>query len=230
LKPTRLLQRLATAAWLAVGLAAAPRTAVSQNLADFDYVNLSFRGIGAELGYLFPSRVEPTPSVGLRMDLGYLGPGVRVIPGITWWSSPLESREVEELEGRVESLIETATDAPAPNIDLGVIEWSDLSLSVDTHLVWRVPFGVLTFAGVGAAAHLMNGDGASINGTFIEDLLDSVTAGFNLHAGAEYPLSDRIRGYGQGRYEVMGDLQYFQIRLGAQLMVGPPIPGELPAP
>jgi hypothetical protein len=219
----------AAGAWL-LGALVAPGEASSQELADFDYVNLSFRGVGAEVGYLFPSRVEPTASVGLRLDLGYLGPGVRVVPGITWWSSRFRVREVEELEERVESLIETATGEPAPAIDLGVIEWSDLSLSVDTHLVWRVPFNFLTFAGVGAAAHFMNGDGESVNGTFIEDLLDSLTAGFNLHAGVEYPYSDRVRWYGQWRYEVMGDLQYFQIRLGGQLMVGPAAPGETPGP
>jgi hypothetical protein len=218
--------RAGAAAASIVAALVAPGAAYSQDLADFDYVNLSFRGVGAEVGYIFPSRVEPTASVGLRLDLGYLGPGVRVVPGVSWWSSRFRAPEVEELEDRVESLIAKATGEPAPAIDLGVIEWSDLSLSVDTHLVWRVPFNLLTFAGVGAAAHFMNGAGESVNGTFIEDLLDSLTAGFNLHAGAEYPYSDRMRWYGQGRYEVMGDLQYFQIRLGAQLMVGPAAPGE----
>ena len=72
----------------------------------------------------------------------------------------------------------------------------------------------------------MNGNGTAINGTFVEDLLDSVTAGFNLHAGLEYPLSDRFRLNGQGRYEVLGDLQYFQLRFGAQFMIGENAPGE----
>jgi opacity protein-like surface antigen len=85
---------------------------------------------------------------------------------------------------------------------------------------------VLTFAGAGASAHLLNGDGAAINGTFVEDLLDSVTAGFNLHAGLEYPVTDRFRVYGQGRYEVLGDLQYVQVRTGLQFMIGGPAPGE----
>ena len=34
----------------------------AQDLADFDYENLSFRGFGAEWGYLYPSRVEETVS------------------------------------------------------------------------------------------------------------------------------------------------------------------------
>lgn len=200
--------------------------AAGQDLADFDYENLSFRGVGVEWSYLIPTRVEPTQSVGVRMDLGYLGPGLRIVPGITYWSSPLEAGEVEELEGRVAGLIRSQTGDPPPTVDLGVIDWTDVAVSLDAHVVWRVPYGILTFAGAGAAAHLLNGDGAAINGTFVEDLLDSVTAGFNLHAGLEYPLARSFRLYGRSRYEVLGDLQYLQLSLGGQLMVGEAAPGE----
>jgi len=105
-----------------------------------------------------------------------------------------------------------------------------VALAVDAQLVWRVPYGVLTFAGVGAAAHMLDGSGTAVNGTFVEDLLDSVTAGFNVHAGVEYPVARRFRLYGQGRYEVMGDLRYTQLRLGGQIMIGASAPGEERAP
>ena len=111
-------------------------------------------------------------------------------------------------------------------MDLGVIDWSDVALAVDAQLVWRVPYGVLTFAGIGGAAHMLDGSGTAVDGTFVEDLLDSVTAGFNAHAGAEYPVAPRFRLYGQVRYEVMGDLRYTQVRLGGQIMVGAAAPGE----
>jgi hypothetical protein len=57
-----------------------------------------------------------------------------------------------------------------------------------------------------------------------------VTAGFNAHAGVEYPLARRFRVYGQARYEVMGDLRYTQVRLGGQIMIGASAPGEERAP
>lgn len=196
-----------------------------QDLADFDYEHLSFRGVGLDIGYMWPSRVEPTQTFDLRMDLGYLGPGLRIVPSLGYWSSDFEPGEVEELETRVEELVVSQT-GEAVTADLGTIQWTDVKLGLDAHVVWRVPYGVLTFAGVGAAAHMLNGDGEAINGTFVEDLLDSVTAGFNLHAGLEYPFTDRVRAYGQGRYEVLGDLQYFQVRSGVQLMIGGPAPGE----
>lgn len=200
--------------------------ASAQDLADFDYENLRFRGFGLDWGYMWPSRVEPTQSFGVRMDLGYLGPGLRIVPSVSYWSAPFKAAEVDELEGRVAQLISSQTDDPPPTVDLGVIDWSDITLGLDAHVVWTVPGNLLTFAGVGAAAHLLNGDGAAINGTFIEDLLDSVTAGFNVHAGLEYPITNRIRLHGQGRYEVLGDLQYVQVRTGLQFMTGSLVPGE----
>jgi opacity protein-like surface antigen len=191
-----------------------------QSLADYDYQNLSFQGIGVDWGYLFPSRVDRTQSIGIRMDLGYLGPGLRILPGITYWSSDFKHSEVADLENRVASLVQNQTGGPPPTVDLGNIRWTDVALSLDAQVVWRVPYNILTFAGVGASAHILNGSGEAINGTFVEDLLDSVAAGFDLSAGLEYPLNDRLHVYGSSRYEIMGDLQYFQIRLGTQVMVG----------
>jgi len=224
----RKLEALSRTALVSATLAAMMSVpAAAQELADFDYENLSFRGIGAEWGYLYPSRVEETQSYSLRMDLGYLGPGLRIVPSVTYWSSPLKDSEVAELEESVEALIADQIDGPALPIDLGQITWSDIAVSVDAQVVWRVPFGILTYAGLGGGIHILNGDGAAINGTFVEDLLDSVTPGGNLHLGLEYPLHERLRLQGQGRYEVLGDLQYFQVRLGAQIMIGAAHPDEV---
>ena len=60
----------------------------------------------------------------------------------------------------------------------------------------------------------------------MEDLLDSVEPGFNLHVGTEYPITETMRLYASGRYEVMPDLRYLQVRAGWQFMWGPNAPGE----
>ena len=203
-----------------------PGLGVSQELADLDYDKLSFRGVGIEWGKLYPTRVDQTESYGIRIDLGYLGPGLRILPGVSYWTSPLTNREIVRLEDRVESLVQSQADGDRPVVDLGMIEWRDISFSLDGQVVWEVPLDFLTFAGLGVAAHVLNGEGASINGTFIEDLLDSVTAGFNLHAGLEYPVTNSFRIYGLGRYEVLSDLQYFNTRFGVQVMIGDNAPGE----
>ena len=58
---------------VAAVLVLAPAAASAQTLADYDYENLSFRGIGLDWGYIWPSKVNSTPTYSLRIDLGYLG-------------------------------------------------------------------------------------------------------------------------------------------------------------
>lgn len=220
-----------TRAWLAAPVALAALAPIgevrAQELADFDYENLGFRGIGLELGWLAPNRVDATPSYGVRFDLGYLGPGLRITPSLTYWSSSMKTSEVRELEERVEELVDRESPGGTPaSVNLGTIDWADLVLGLDGHMVWTVPGNLMTYLGAGVAAHIQNGSGEAIQGTFVEDLLDSVTAGFNLHGGLEYPLRDALRLYGVTRYEVLGDLQYLELRVGLQFMFGPASPGE----
>ena len=65
---------------------AVPREGQAQELADYDYENLSFRGISFDVGYLYADKVEDTRTLGVRFDLGFLGPGFRLMPGVTYWS------------------------------------------------------------------------------------------------------------------------------------------------
>ncbi|MSR36785.1 MAG: hypothetical protein EXR95_09140 [Gemmatimonadetes bacterium] len=216
------------AAALALGWAALAAPLRAQELADFDYENLAFRGFGVEVGRLWANKVESMPTYGVRMDLGYLGPALRITPSLTYWSSRMKGSEVASLEDRMESLVarEQPAGAPYPSVTLGPIDWSDIVVALDAHAVWRTPYDVLTFAGAGAAVHFLNGDGASINGTFVEDLLDSVGAGFDLHAGLEYALHPKVRLYGMGRLEVLQDIHYAAVRGGVQILLGPAAPGE----
>ena len=212
---------------LAIASALSPGSlrAQGQEIPDIDYENLSFRGVGLDWGYMWPDRVEETQSYGLRFDLGYAGPGLRIVPSVSYWKSPLVPSEIADFEQRLESLVEAQTGRPT-NLNLGTIEYTDVAIGVDGHVVWALPLNLLTFGGLGVTAHVLNGDGEAINDTFIEDLLDSVTAGFNLHLGAEYLMTDRMRLYTVGRYEVMPDLRYLRVQLGWQLMTGANAPGE----
>lgn len=211
---------------LALGLLLPAAVRGQDDIADIDYENLAFRGFGLEVGYLWPDRVENTASYGIRFDFGYAGPGLRVLPSLTYWSSDLQGAEVTEFEGRIADLVVEQTGGPRPDLDLGSINYTDIALGLDAHIVWEVPLDLLTFGGMGVAAHFIDGDGNAINGTFVESLIDSVEPGFNLHVGAEYPVTDAMRLYTVGRYEVMPDIRYFQVRVGWQFMTGPNAPGE----
>jgi hypothetical protein len=200
--------------------------AAAQTLADFDYENLAPRGIMVDYGWVRPSQVKATTSVGGRVDLGFLGPGVRVTAGLSHWSSTLQQSEVDLFARQVADLVEAQT-GNRPEIDLGEIRWSDVALSGDAHFVWRVPGGVLTYAGAGATAHLLRGSGAAIDGTFIEDLLNTIRAGANLHGGVEVPLGRRFRVVGESRLELVQSASYAQLRVGIQYLWGAPASGEI---
>jgi len=224
-----LKRRLALLLSVACVLAAGEPSS-AQELSDFDYENLSFRGLGLAAGVVLPNRVDPTVSFNARVDLGYLGPGVRIVPTVTYWSSDLKEAEVREFEGQLVQLINRnlPPSQHLDSLDLDRITWSDLAFGLDAHVVWALPSaGLLTYAGGGFAAHILNGDGAAIEGTFVEDLLDRITAGINAHVGLEYPITPQLRAYGEGRFELLQDLRYLEFRAGIQIMVRPTIPAEL---
>lgn len=210
----------------ALGALAAFRPVAGQDIADIDYEYLAFRGFAVEVGYIWPDRVENTQSYGIRLDFGYAGPGLRVVPSVTYWTSPMQAAEITDFEERVRDLVAEQNGGVRPGLDLGTIDYTDIVLGLDAHIVWELPLDLLTFGGLGLSAHIIDGDGAVIQGTFVEDLIDTVEPGFNLHVGAEYPVTNRMRIFTSGRYEVTPDLRYFQARVGWQFMTGPNAPGE----
>ena len=191
----------------------------AQELADYDYTNLAFRGVGAAYGRIWPSKVEPTNAYTMRVDLGFLGPAVRIAPSISYWSSRLRRRELDELADKLEALpplqvegVEITAD------DLGPIQWSDLSVTVDAQVVWTAPLRTLTYIGGGFGVHALNGRGSVIARTFVEDLLDSTNPGFALMAGVESQPHPRIRFFGEARYTMLSDIHYPELKIGGALM------------
>ena len=217
--PTRALAAaLLAGALTTLALASAPASA--QELADYDYENLSFRGIGFDVGRIWPSNLDPATTFRLRVDLGYLGPGVRIVPSITYWKSNVERSEIAQFNEQLEEI------GGGTNVDLGDIELSDLALQLDAHFVWTTPIDVLFFVGAGAGLHILNGQGRSIDDTFIEDLFDSVMPGVTALAGVEYAIVDRLRVYGEGHFTVVSDILNPGLTIGAALMFPARLQGE----
>ncbi len=205
-----------------VGLALHTAPAVAQGLEDYDYENLTFRGVGLDLGYIWPSKVEATPTFGVRLDLGYLGPAVRIAPLISFWSSEMRNSELDRLAGQLSNLRPLRDrNVVITRADLEPIDWSSLAVGVDAHYVWVTPLDVYTYLGLGALLHAMNGQGESIDDTFVEDLLDSVMPSLSVVAGAEYTTIERVRVFGEARYTLASDIHYPGLRLGTMLMLPP---------
>lgn len=192
----------------------------AQSLADYDYENLRLRGVGVDVGYIWPSNVEGTQVYSLRLDLGYLGPAVRIAPSLSYWNSQLKGEELDQLAERISELDPLQEQGVVlKGADLGKVGWSDLSLSVDAHLVWTVPLRLMTYLGAGVALHALNGRGNVVDDTFVEDLLDSTSAGLAFMAGIEAQPLPALRLYGEARYTLADAVRYPGIRVGAALML-----------
>ena len=203
-------------------LVCAPAAAGAQTLADYDYENLTFRGIGFDYGFIWPSKVTATPTYTIRLDLGFLGPGVRIAPHLSYWNSDMRGTELDRLADQINRLPPLQQQGVSLTAaDLGNITWSDLSIGIDTHLMWTTPINLLTYVGVGAALHALNGHGDFIESTFVEDLLDSTAAGVAVMAGLEFQIAPRLRLYGEARYTLVTDIRYPGVRVGASLMLPP---------
>jgi hypothetical protein len=202
-------------------------SAAAQELADYDYENLSLRGIMFEAGHVWADNIENTDVFGVKFDLGFLGPGFRLVSGVSYWDSEMASEELVRFEGQLSDLIVAqGGTAPPGGFDLGQVDRQDVALALDGHYVWALPAHFFFYTGLGVSGHFLSGSGPAVDGTFVDDLLDSVSAGVNLHAGLEFAVKDRFRLYGNSKVEVLGDLKLFELRFGASVIFGGLVSGE----
>lgn len=215
----RVLDRIAVAGVLAALSWLPANRATAQDLADYDYENLSFSGVGLSVGAVYPNKLERTVSYNVRVDMGFLGPRFRLVPHVSYWRSDFSRDELSDLELRLRDLIRRNQPGPAPEVDLGAVAWSDLAIAADGEYVALLGTHVESFAGTGVAIHVMRGSGDAIRDTFVEDLLNRLTPGLNVHAGLA-GLFAGLRVSLEARWEIMDDLSYFDFRAGLAYAFG----------
>jgi len=187
-------------------------------LNQFSYDNLRFSGIQVDAGPLGSSELTGAVVAGLRIDYGMIAPRVRVLLGLSYFRSQFDSEARTRFEQRIRQfVIDPAND---DTIRVGRISWSDLTADLDLQYVIPQGRGVTTYIGVGTSVHLRNGSGAAIKGTFVEDALDEVTAGFNAMIGAEFALSKSWRFTLDGRGVITSGLSTVSLRSGIMYRIG----------
>lgn len=199
-----------TAILLAVGPSA--RLHAQGVLNQFSYENVRLSGIQVDLGALGSSELQGAVVGGVRFDYGFIAPRIRVLLGLSYFKSEFDNDARARFERRIGALV----DDPDSNfvVNVGRIFWSDLTADLDLQYVVPQGRGVTMYAGVGASAHLRNGSGSAINGTFVEDALDEINAGFNVTLGAEFNLSRAWRFTLDGRGVVSSGLSTVSLRSG----------------
>ena len=200
----------------------------AQRPEDYDYDNLALTGLGVHLFGLVPARSEATLGLQFRADLGELGPNVRIAPSVTFWSTSIRDSEVRDIADRIEAACERA-GSPCTGVSLGEVKLSDLSIDVDAHYLWTTDFGVEPYAGIGAGLHLVNGSGDFIEDTFVEDVLDAITPGFNVMAGLEIPLGPSLRLQTEARGVLVSNARWVGVAVGGAWTFDRPRPLMPPA-
>jgi len=181
-------------------------------LSQFSYDNLRLSGLQADFGPLGSSELTGAVVGGIRVDYGQIAPHVRVLLGLSYFRSEFDNEARAGFEQRISALV----NDPDSNftVNVGRIFWSDLTGDVDLQYVIPQGPGITTYIGVGASVHLRNGSGSAINGTFVEDALDEISAGLNASIGVEFALSRTWRFTLDGRGVVSSGLSTVSLRSG----------------
>jgi len=194
-------------------LAAGPssRLAAQGVLNQFSYDNLRLSGIQLDAGLLGASDLTGATVGGLRVDYGRIAPKVRLLLGLSYFHSQFDQQARDRFERRLDSIVNPSTP---DSINLGRISLSDLIGDIDFQFVFPQGHGITAYLGTGISIHVRNGSGAAINGTFMEDALDVITAGLNGTMGFEFNLSHAWRFTVDGRGVLSSGLRSVSLRTG----------------
>ncbi len=194
-------------------LAAGPsgRLAAQGVLNQFSYDNLRLSGIQLDAGLLGASDLTGATVGGLRVDYGRIAPKVRLLLGLSYFHSRFDQQAINRFERRLDSIVNPSTP---DSINLGRISLSDIIGDIDFQFVFPQGHGVTAYLGTGVSIHARNGSGAAINGTFMEDALDVITAGLNGTMGFEFNLSHAWRFTVDGRGVLSSGLRSVSLRTG----------------
>ncbi len=168
-----------------------PQGLRAQGILDqFSYEGMRFSGVGIEFGAIASDRVQSTVSPAVRVDHGFIAPRVRVLTGLSWFRSDFNADEI----GKFEASLRRVVVDPSNDFDIvvGTIRWSHLVADLDLQYMIPGSESFVPFIGLGVGLHWRNGSGAAIDGTFVEDALDTVAGGVNASVGALIKISGQL--------------------------------------
>ncbi len=180
-------------------------------LNQFSYDNLRFSGLQVDAGLLGASDLRGATVAGLRVDYGRIAPRVRLLLGLSYFHSQFDQQARVRFERRLDSIVNPGT---ADSINLGRIALADIIGDIDFQFVFPQGHGVTAYIGTGVSIHLRNGSGPAINGTFVEDALDVITAGLNGTMAFEVNLAPSWRFTVDGRGVLSSGLKTVSLRTG----------------
>ncbi|GBD31128.1 hypothetical protein HRbin33_00076 [bacterium HR33] len=202
------------------GLVSAPKSAGGQGILEqFSYEGLRLSGVGLEIGPQGSDRLVTELSGAVRVDYGFIAPNVRVLLGAGYFRAAFEPDEIEKFETRLRGVVNDPTGDFT--IDVGEITWTTVTADLDLQYLFRAD-RLTTYLGVGLGAHIRDGDGRAIEGTFVEDALDTIQAGINLSLGAAVDVLPRLQVTLDLRGVLTSELRTASARGGLMFRLGVP--------
>lgn len=153
-------------------------------LEKFSSENLTPSAIGFDAGVLGGTKIRGTTFEAIRLDMGTVTPSIRVMLGASYFHADLNGSTLQRFEQRLASVV--ADPSKDDTIRLGPISWSDVTGDLDLQYVMPQGGAVTAYLGLGLSVHVRHASGAAIDGTFVQDALDAITAGLNGTLGAEF--------------------------------------------
>jgi len=198
-----------------------PRAAAAQGNTILERLNLDrlqLVSLGAWAGPIRPSQVDATSIFGVSADYGEITRGVRIVFGVSFWQSHYTDDVVRAF---VDSLNRSLVN-PGPNTTIAPSEISLYDVTFSGELRWTKtsPAAVSPYVSIGASAHVINADGALINGTFAERSLDDIAAGIFVAMGAQVRVVNHFGLEGSVRVDLLSGFRSIQGRGGFNYYFG----------
>lgn len=182
-------------------------------LEQFSYEGLRLTGIGLDAGVVFSDRLATEPTGALRIDYGFIAPNVRTLFGVSYFRSRFDDDEIQRFEQQIAGVV-TGTNVV---VDVGAITWTNIAFDIDLQRLFGPGRRVTPYLGLGIGVHFRNGSGTAIDGTFVEDALDTVAAGLNVSTGLEITVTGDLRFTLDGRGLLTSELRAATARAGLML-------------
>ena len=210
--------RRVTAASCAVVAAAAPLAAQPLgNRIKLDSLQLS--ALSLDVGHIVPSQSEAAPVIGIAADYGPLSHTLRLRFEGSFWESRLTDQVVQSY---VDSLRRRITDPSRDDVvTLSRVNLYDVTMGVGARYLPRQGTVVQPYAGAGIGVHVINAEGALIDGTFVERLFDNISTGLFAEAGIVLKPLRRIGVDVRARGDLVNGFRSYSVRAGGIYWFGP---------
>jgi hypothetical protein len=178
---------------------------------------LQIVSLGGALGWIAPSQVDPTKLVAVSADYGEIVPSWRIVVNASYWASQYRPAVVQEF---VDVLNKNLAGSGTNRLTVSRVSLYDVTFGADLRYAPNYSGELKPFVGVGFALHVINAQGALIDGTFVERALDEITAGTYVNAGVSFKLVSHLGIEASVRGDLLSGFRSTQARAGATYYFG----------